>query len=66
MVVSNNQQLKIINNTDKIITVNFSRYNLTINPGKSDLITDSFRSYLEPGVHFLRSSPYGGPELWLK
>lgn len=62
-----NQNLRIINNTSQAVTFTLGQNTLSINPNQIQTITQTFGTYLAPGVHESRTSLYGGggPEIWL-
>lgn len=62
-----NQNLRIINNTSQTVTFTLGQNTLSINPNQIQTITQTFGTYLAPGVHNSRTSLYGGsgPEIWL-
>lgn len=61
-----NQNLRIINNTSQAVTFTLGQNTLSINPNQIQTITQTFGTYLAPGVHNSRTSLYGGggPEIW--
>jgi len=70
--VKPNQYLKVQNNTEKTVRVGFENAPKTLFPSMVDIkiyseyiFSKKFGEYLEPGVHILQASPYGGPEIWL-
>jgi Tfp pilus assembly protein PilE len=67
--VTSTQTLSVTNSTKQEITVSIGGKSLTLPAGATQSISDSFGSYLEPGVHNVHASNYGGgsgPEIWLQ
>lgn len=64
--VSGNQKLQLLNDTDKTLQFSLGQYTMTVSPGKSQTLPVTFGSFLMPGVHQYKLSPYLGPELWLQ
>jgi hypothetical protein len=63
--VTPEQQLKVINRTEAIVQIELGPFTLELQPGVEGALEKPFGSYLAPGVHRVRVSPYAGPELWL-
>lgn len=64
--VLSNQQLNIINNTNQTVNITLGKFSLSINPSGQQTISQTFGSYLSPGVHFIKSSSVSVPEIWLQ
>jgi hypothetical protein len=65
--VTADQRLQVRNNTDQQVSVSFADFSATLAPGASQLFDRAFGDYLQPGVHGVDVSLYGGsgPEIWL-
>lgn len=59
--VTSNQKLKIVNNSDKIISGDVGVYKIYVPSGKNQTIDVTFGSYLASGVHGII-----GAEIWLQ
>ncbi len=67
LIVKGDQRLRIVNRLNKEIQVGLGAVSVIVGPGFDGVIGPRFGDYLEPGVHFLRESAYGGePEIWLR
>lgn len=63
------QSLVVHNATGKTITVELAGRSFSLAPDQYNNIDEAFGSYLEPGVHTIKTSAYAGgngPELWLQ
>lgn len=65
--VDADQSLRVRNNTDQQVDVSFAHHAATLAPGGAQAFAQAFGDYLEPGVHRVDTSLYGGsgPEIWL-
>jgi len=73
--VKSNQNLRVQNNTEGVVTVWFDNvssavlfpYSIDIRPDNKYIFATPFGEYLKPGVHKLKTSLYksSGPEIWL-
>jgi hypothetical protein len=63
--VSAVQSLRVTNNTDQTVSVALAGYSATLPPGASRGLGGAFGDYLQPGVHRITVSLYGGsgPEI---
>jgi hypothetical protein len=59
------QSLRVTNNTDQTVSVALADYSATLPPGASRGLGGAFGDYLQPGVHRITVSLYGGsgPEI---
>lgn len=63
--VSADQKLRVVNRTNEVLSIKLGRLTGQIKPGEFLTLDEPFGNILEPGVHLLTVSPFGGPELWL-
>lgn len=65
--VTADQRLQVRNDTDETVTVSFASFGAELAPGAAQLFDRPFGEYLQPGVHRVDVSLYGGsgPEIWL-
>jgi len=66
LVVRGDQYLRILNRTDEVLAISLGRLAGSVLPGEAITLELPFSQYLEPGVHVVGATPFGGPEIWLK
>lgn len=66
LVVHGDQYLRIMNRTDEPLVISLGRLAGSALPGEAITLELPFGQYLEPGVHVVLATPFGGPEIWLK
>ncbi len=67
VAVSSTQRLRLVNDATQI-TVQFGPFSADLAPGQTVIFDRPFGDYLDPGVHLVTTSTYGGsgPEVWLR
>jgi hypothetical protein len=64
--VASQQKLQITNNWGEPIEVKLAQYDVTILPGKKQVVGEVFGSYLGKGVHRVNIFSAPSPEIWLQ
>ncbi len=67
VAVSSNQRLRLVSDGAQV-TVRFGPFSADLAPGQTVIFDRPFGDYLDPGVHLVTTSTYGGsgPEVWLQ
>ncbi len=67
VAVSSGQRLRLVNNATQV-KVQLGPFSSDLGPGQSVIFDRPFGDYLDPGVHIVTTSTYGGsgPEVWLQ
>jgi hypothetical protein len=69
VIVHSLNQLRFVNHSDVVVTVNTGYGAVTLQPQETHLFEQKVGDYWEPGVHRIHTDPLyagSGPEVWLQ
>jgi hypothetical protein len=54
------------NQTTETVRIQLGLFDVSLAPGAAFTFAAPFGTYLAPGVHSVRGTPFGGGQLWLQ